>query len=71
MSFLPSLRIARPVLSMLHKSLRLGSSISGGVVASASAMTFAIFPNDCANSGYFAASFWENAEISWADLPTS
>src|ERR1035441_333848 len=41
MSFLPSLRIARPVCSMLHKSPRLGWSMSGGVVANASPMTLA------------------------------
>ena len=42
--------------------------MSGGVVASASAITLLILPRDCSNSGYFAASFWEKAEISCADL---
>ena len=34
-------------------------------------MTLLILANDCSNSGYFVASFWENAEISCADFLTS
>ena len=52
-SFLPSLRIARPVFSMLHRSPLLGWSMSGGVVASASPMTLPILPSDCSKLGIF------------------
>ena len=62
-SRLPRLRRARPVLSMLQRSPPLGWSMSGGVVASASAITLLIFPRDFSNSGYLAASFCEKAAI--------
>ena len=45
-SFLPSLRMARPVWSMPHKSPRLGLSMFGGASASASAITLPILASE-------------------------
>ena len=56
-SRLPSLRRARPVLSMLQRSPPLGWSMSGGVVASASAITLLIFARDFSNSAIFRCIF--------------
>src|SRR6476661_7823055 len=60
MSLRPSLRTARPVLSIPHMSPDLGLSIFGGAWANVLPMTFPILPSDAWNWGYLAASFREN-----------
>ncbi len=70
-SFFPSLRRLRPVWSMAHRSARLGSSMLGGGSFRASAITRPIFCSDACNTGYCAASFCENFEISRAARSTS
>src|SRR5207253_4607064 len=56
-SFLPRLRMLRPVLSIPQRSPLLGLSMFGGASASALPITLPILSSDCWNSGYFAASF--------------